>query len=225
MSSQTDPITSEQMYKIEDNGSTLLGLPKSFMMENAGHGLADYIISHFGTDLSDRKIVSFCGTGNNGGDALVASRHISGYGGAEITVVMLGDREKIKTEESLTNWRIIEKIKSVLVIQDLNQLPKLSSNDIIIDGIFGTGINGDIKEPYSTAIEFINSSDAYVISVDIPSGLDPDNGTIRDKCVKADATITFHRIKKGLLNKNDVTGNIILEKIGIPIEAEYGVLS
>jgi NAD(P)H-hydrate epimerase len=213
------------MYKIEDNGSTLLGLPKSFMMENAGHGLADYLISHFGTDLSHRKIVSFCGTGNNGGDALVASRHISGYGGAEITVVMLGNREKIKTEESLTNWRIIEKIKSVLVIQDLNQLPKLSSNDIIIDGIFGTGINGDIREPYSTAIEFINSSDAYVISVDIPSGLDPDNGTIHDKCVKADATITFHRIKKGLLNKNDVTGNIILEKIGIPIEAEYGVLS
>jgi NAD(P)H-hydrate epimerase len=225
MTSQVDAITSGQMYRIENNGSNLLGLPKSFMMENAGHGLADYIISQFGTELSDRKIVSFCGTGNNGGDALVALRHISGYGGAEIIVVMLGDREKIKTEESLTNWRIIEKIKSIMIIQDPNQLPKLSNNDIIIDGIFGTGINGDIREPYSTAIDIINNSDAHVISVDIPSGLDPDNGSIHDKCVKADATITFHRIKKGLLNKNDITGNIFLEKIGIPIEAEVGVLT
>ena len=224
MTSQVDTITSEQMYRIEDNGSAILGLPKSFMMENAGHGLADYIISQFGTELSQRKIVSFCGTGNNGGDVLVASRHLSGYKGADITIVMLGDGDKIKTEESLTNWRIIQKIKSILIIQDLNQLPNLSHNDIIIDGIFGTGIKGEIREPYSTAIDIINKSDAYVISVDIPSGLNPDNGTIHDKCVKADATVTFHRIKKGLLDRNEITGSIFLEKIGIPTDAEDGVL-
>ena len=63
-----------------------------------------------------------------------------------------------------------------------------------------------------------------VISVDIPSGLNPDNGTIHDKCVKADATVTFHRIKKGLLDRNEITGSIFLEKIGIPTDAEDGVL-
>ena len=96
--------------------------------------------------------------------------------------------------------------------------------DIIIDGIFGTGIKGDIQDPHLSVIKLINHSKSYIVSVDIPSGLNPNNGEISIDCVRANTTITFHRIKTGLLNNRKYTGNLILKKIGIPIEAEEGIV-
>jgi NAD(P)H-hydrate epimerase len=225
---EEQPITSDQMYRIEDNGHTKFGMKKLLMMENAGHGIADFILSEIGPDLDGKKIVSFCGTGNNGGDAMVASRHLLGYNGVDVTLVLLGDTKNIKTEETIVNWSIVGKMKSIEILIGTNVLElakeKVTNSDIIIDGIFGTGIKGKIKEPHSSAIDLINSSDAYVVSVDIPSGLDPNDGTFHEKCVKADATVTFHRIKNGLTRNKAYTGKVHLEKIGIPIEAEQGVI-
>jgi NAD(P)H-hydrate epimerase len=222
------PISSEQMYHIEDNGYSIFGMKKILMMENAGHGLADFILSEKGPDLDGKKIISFCGTGNNGGDAMVASRHLSGYNGVDVTIVLLGDIKNIKTEETMVNWSIVGKMKSIKILSGINVLElameQVSNSNIIIDGIFGTGIKGKIKEPFSSAIDLINNSDAYVVAVDIPSGLDPNYGTFHEKCVKADATVTFHRIKNGLNGKKEYTGKVHLEKIGIPIEAEQGVV-
>lgn len=225
---EEETISSEQMYRIEDNGHTNFGMKKVLMMENAGHGIADFIVSEKGNDLNGKKIISFCGTGNNGGDAMVASRHLSGYHGADVTIVLLGDADNIKTEETMINWSIVGKMKSIRILSGTNvfELAKkeVPNSKIIIDGIFGTGIKGGIREPYSSAIDLINSSGSYVVAVDIPSGLDPNDGTYHEKCVKADATVTFHRIKKGLTGNEGYTGKIHLEKIGIPIEAEQGVL-
>jgi NAD(P)H-hydrate epimerase len=222
------PISSEQMYRIEDNGYSIFGMKKLLMMENAGHALADFILSEKGPDLNGKKIISFCGTGNNGGDAMVASRHLSGYNGVDVTIVLLGDIKNIKTEETSVNWSIVGKMKSIKILSGTNVLElakeQVSNSNIIIDGIFGTGIKGKIREPFSSAIDLINNSDTYVVAVDIPSGLDPDDGTFHEKCVKADATVTFHRIKNGLNQKKEYTGKVHLEKIGIPIEAEQGVV-
>lgn len=216
------------MYKIENNGEVLLGMKKAYMMENAGHGLADYILSEMGSSLAGKNIVSICGTGNNGGDAVVASRHLSGYYGMFVTVIILGDLNEIRTEEAKTNFNIVKRMKSISLLYGSNSLDSASKQianaDIIIDGIFGTGIKGNIRNPHSQAIEMINASRAYVVSVDIPSGLDPDTGAIHDKCVKANATVTFHRIKRGLIGREGFTGKVYLERIGIPIEAEEGVL-
>ncbi|TRZ79632.1 MAG: NAD(P)H-hydrate epimerase, partial [Nitrosopumilales archaeon] len=96
--------------------------------------------------------------------------------------------------------------------------------EIIVDGILGTGISGNIREPYSSAISLINQSHAFKLAVDVPSGLDPDTGLVNDKCVKADVTITFHKMKIGMPKNLDMCGKIIVEKIGIPPEAEIGVL-
>ncbi|MDE1827506.1 MAG: NAD(P)H-hydrate epimerase, partial [Thaumarchaeota archaeon] len=93
-----------------------------------------------------------------------------------------------------------------------------------VDGILGTGISGKIREPYSSAIDLINQSNAFKFAVDVPSGLDPDTGMVNDKCVKADITITFHKMKIGMPKGQDMCGKIIVEKIGIPPEAEIGVL-
>jgi NAD(P)H-hydrate epimerase len=233
-----EPITSQQMYKIENNGERILGLSKLLMMENAGSKISDFLINYFNDNLNEKKIVSLCGLGNNGGDVLVANRHISGYLSSKfsttnnnLVLVLLGKSDQIKTEESKTNWKIIEKIKNIkklsLDAENINDIEmEIESSDIIIDGIFGTGINGIIKDPFSKIIDKINQqkTKSFILSVDIPSGLNPDTGEIYDKSIKANTTITFHRIKHGLLKNIEYSGEILPVKIGIPIEAEMDVI-
>jgi NAD(P)H-hydrate epimerase len=221
-------ITSDQMYKIEENGHNLLGMHRVYMMENAGHGLADFIVAKFNTNLKGKAIVVICGSGNNGGDAFVASRHLSGYYDAKVTVILLGFPADLRTEEAKINLGIIENMDSIETIfgNEINDKikRKIYKANIIIDGIFGTGVKGEIRDPHASAIELINKSKAYVVSVDIPSGMDPNTGEVHDSCVKANATVTFHRMKIGLVNNRKYTGQIHLERIGIPQEAEKGVV-
>jgi NAD(P)H-hydrate epimerase len=106
----------------------------------------------------------------------------------------------------------------------LNDFGELDKFDIIIDGILGTGISGEIREPQASAITFINKQNAFKLAVDVPSGLNPDTGETNQVCVKADMTVTFHRMKVGMPKRTDVCGEIYVEKIGIPPEAEIGVL-
>ena len=220
-------ITSDQMYRIEENGHTVIGMKRFLMMENAGHGISDFIAGKFKN--KGKKVVAVCGTGNNGGDGFAACRHLSGHG-AKPTVILLGDPSGIKSEEARLNWGIIEKMDSIEIIfgREINDAIKkrIASADIILDGIFGTGIRGEIREPYSTAIDLVNRSKAYVLAIDVPSGFDPNTGAIHEKVVKANVTITFHRMKAGLAGKGakKYAGTVYVEKIGIPPEAERGAL-
>ncbi len=214
-------ITVKQMMHIEENGHKM-GFLKKFMMENAGAAAARYLAEKF-PDISLKKVLVFAGLGNNGGDALVVARHLAGFG-ADAKLVLLGDPQKIKTDEGQTNWKILEKMNSVdlVITSDVTQLNLTA--DIIVDGILGTGISGKIREPYASAIDFITKSKAFKLALDVPSGLDPDTGTISDKCIKADVTITFHKMKVGMPKRKDMCGTILVQKIGIPPEAEAGVL-
>lgn len=191
------------------------------MMENAGAAATRCLVDKVG-DVSSKKILVFAGLGNNGGDALVISRHLAGYGAA-VTLVLLGDPDKIKTEESRWNWKLLEEMNSVKLITG-EQTKYDFDADVIVDGILGTGIAGTIQEPYSSAISFINKSKAFKLAVDVPSGLDPDTGNTANLCVKADMTVTFHKMKIGMPKRKDMCGQIFVEKIGIPPEAEVGVL-
>jgi len=213
-------ISVKQMMEIENN-SHRMGFSKKFMMENAGAAAVKNLIKKF-VDISKKNVVIFAGLGNNGGDAFVMARHLCGYG-VSVTVVLLGDSKKIKTEESEWNWKLLEKMPSVKLISGTDSNFDFKA-DIIIDGILGTGISGQIREPYSSAINFINNSNTYKLAVDVPSGLDPDTGNTANIVVKANLTVTFHKMKKGMQKRNDLCGEIIVEKIGIPQEAEEGVL-
>ena len=222
-------ISSNQMYEIENIGHTKFGMKKILMMENAGFGVADFIIKRFkNKQVSKLKILAICGSGNNGGDAMVAARHLT-CSGINLKVIFLGETSSIKTEEALTNFQIISTMNKTieLIINskvDTKIKKQVLNADIIIDGIFGTGIKGDIQDPHLSVIKLINKSKSYIIAVDIPSGLNPNNGETTADCVRANTTITFHRIKIGLLNNRKYTGNLILKKIGIPIEAEEGIV-
>ena len=222
-------ISSNQMYEIENIGHSKFGMKKVLMMENAGFGVADFIIKKFkNKSISKLKILAICGSGNNGGDAMVTARHLT-CSSINLKVIFLGNPSSIKTEEALTNFEIISKMNKTieLIISskvDTKVKKQILNADIIIDGIFGTGIKGEIQDPHLSVIKLINKSKAYIIAVDIPSGLNPNTGEITSNVIRANTTITFHRIKLGLLTNKKYTGNLILKKIGIPIEAEDGII-
>ena len=213
-------ISVDDMYKIENKGHEM-GFLKKFMMENAGAAATRRLIEKFG-NVKSKQIVIFAGLGNNGGDGLVMARHLAGHG-AKVTVVLLGESEKIKTEESNWNWSILEKMLSVKLISgdafhfDLKP-------DVIVDGVLGTGITGEIREPYASAIDFINQINCFKFAVDVPSGLDPQTGNTANIYTKCDMTVTFHKMKQGIPKRKDLTGELFVEKIGIPPEAENGIL-
>ncbi len=213
-------ITVDQMYNIENKGHEM-GFLKKFMMENAGAAAVKRLVEKFG-DVDSKNILIFVGLGNNGGDGLVMARHLAGYD-AKVTVILLGSPEKIKTDESNWNWSILKKMSSVKLISgnsfDIDFIP-----DVIVDGILGTGISGEIREPYASAINFINQSDCFKFAVDVPSGLDPQTGETANIYTKCDMTVTFHKMKQGIPKRKDLTGELFAEKIGIPPEAEEGIL-
>jgi len=210
------------MMQIEENGHQM-GFLRKFMMENAGAATTKRLIEKFG-DVKSKNVLVCAGLGNNGGDGLVIARHLVGYG-SNVSVFLLGEPDNIRSEECSWNWNLLEKTKSVKLLTggNLEHLNNLEF-DIIIDGILGTGISGEIREPHASAITFINESNTNIVAVDVPSGLNPDTGEANKRCVDANMTVTFHRMKVGMPKAKDVCGEIFVEKIGIPPEAEIGVL-
>ena len=213
-------ISVDQMYQIENNGHDM-GFLKKFMMENAGASAVRRLVEKLAS-VESKNIVIFVGLGNNGGDGLVMARHLSGHG-AKVTVLLLGTPDKIKTEESNWNWSILEKMPSVKLISD-NSISFDFKPDVLVDAILGTGITGDIREPYASAINYINETDCFKFAVDVPSGLDPQTGNTANIYTKCDMTVTFHKMKQGIPKRKDLTGELFAEKIGIPPEAENDVL-
>ena len=210
------------MMQIEENGHQM-GFLRKFMMENAGAVSVKRLLEKFG-DIKSKNVLVFAGLGNNGGDGLVIARHLSGYG-SNVTVFLLGEPDNIRSEECSWNWSLLEKMKSVKLFTggNLDHLNNLEF-DIIIDAVLGTGISGKIREPQASAITFVNKSNAFKLAVDVPSGVDPDTGNKNSPHVISNITVTFHRMKVGMPKAQDVCGEIFVEKIGIPIEAEIGIL-
>jgi len=213
-------ISVDQMYQIENKGHDM-GFLKKFMMENAGAAAVRRLVEKTGS-VDSKNIVIFVGLGNNGGDGLVMARHLAGHS-ANVTVMLLGTPDKIKTEESNWNWSILEKMPSVKLISG-DSINFDFTPDILVDAILGTGITGEIREPYASAINYINETKCYKFAVDVPSGLDPQTGDTANIFTKCDMTVTFHKMKHGIPKRKDLTGELFAEKIGIPPEAEDGIL-
>ena len=126
-------ITVDQMYQIENKGHDM-GFLKKFMMENAGAVAVRRLIEKIG-NVDSKNILIFVGMGNNGGDGQVMARHLAGHN-ANVTVILLGTPDKIKTEESSWNWSLLEKMPSVKLITGTSTNFDFKP-DIIIDGILG----------------------------------------------------------------------------------------
>ncbi|RLG28256.1 bifunctional ADP-dependent NAD(P)H-hydrate dehydratase/NAD(P)H-hydrate epimerase [Methanosarcinales archaeon] len=205
-------ITASEMRRVDANCGGIGLLPLQ-LMENAGASVACAIRARF--EGTQTRIVVLAGTGNNGGDGFVAARHLLDY---NPVILLLGRAQDIATEESRRNWAILENLSANLrEIRDSSELSELELGaDIVIDAMLGTGVRGNIREPVASAIDLINESSAFVLSMDVPSGFNPDNF---EKVVHADLTITNHRIKEGLSGHPAVAGEIEVADIGIPTRA------
>lgn len=192
--------TSEQVRQREADAEKL-GISKMLLMENAGRAVAD-IARKMYDPIFKPRILAVCGPGNNGGDAMVAARHLSKT--AQVVVLLLGLPNKLRTDEARNQWKILENMGlRQIIVNTKEDVLKIANEfegiDIILDGIFGTGVKGPIGEPFYSAIKLINESSALKISIDVPSGLNPDTGEAGEPSVNPDAVISFFGIKKGLL--------------------------
>ena len=214
---------------VTDANCEYLGLSRLCLMEAAGKSLGEEVakIAVF-TFAKPVKVVMFTGSGGNGGDAFVAARYLLNRG-YDVDIYMLKDN--IHSHEAKINLDVLLNMKprlSRLTIHDLTSVGdfKLDVDEdfIVVDGILGTGIRGNLQENIKKAIGVINESNGIKISIDVPSGMDPLTGNVDDVAVVPDYTISFHKIKTGVRNaEEELVGGLVTADIGIPLEAEYFV--
>jgi len=195
-------ISSQGMLDLEAKSN----IPVQVLMENVGKAIYQVIKERF--DLKNKKILIVCYHGNNGGDGFAAARYLCDD--AETDLIFIGDEKKLK-KEALVNFKKIERNEKIQFLPE--EEVDYDTYDIIIDAILGTGIQGMLKKEISTVINSINNSKAYKVSVDIPSGYNPDTGVVIDKSVNADLIIALHDIKIGLEKLKNKT---VIVDIGLP---------
>lgn len=181
------------------------------LMQRAAKASYDALLDKFpGT----QKILVVCGTGNNGGDGYLLAYYAlkDGY---EVSVMQMGNPESIKGD-ALTAKKSFEKWGGVIL--EFRNDSKLPESDIIVDAIFGTGLDRDIEGDYATVIKAINQRDANVLAIDIPSGLHANTGAVLGCCVEADLSVTFIGLKKGLFTgkARDHCGQIQFDDLAVP---------
>lgn len=191
--------SAEEMKKIDEEADKIYGVDHALLMEDAGTAIYSTILKEFG-DVYGKKFLVVAGVGNNGGDALVAGRRIYVAGG-EVKVAIVGDISKA-TELCRRNLELVRslgiEVQNILSNEDMLMLRRyIDWSQCIIVGLIGIGLKGDVRGIYRDVIDEINKSNKYIVSVDIPSGVDPNNGLIRGIAVKSTITVTFGLPKYG----------------------------
>jgi len=213
-------VTAREIQKIDRIAIEKCGIPPLILMENAGGAVAREICRDF-RKKSGLKVCVFCGTGNNGGDGFVAARHLASRG-ARVRVFLVGNTGQLKPDAAV-NARILKYYgcRVEKVDAENNELVKaIKSADVIIDALFGVGLNRDLGEPWVTLINKINCFGRPVYAVDVPSGLDATTGKILGTAIKADKTVTFTCAKTGFYRGQGPrhVGKAVVAEIGIPIK-------
>lgn len=190
-------------------------MPGIILMENA----AEQIFRNIRT-LGNRYII-FCGNGNNGADGLAIGRKLI-FDNKDVLFILLKPR-KNPTEEFQVNFNILKSLKvNMMIIDDIDKLDEIQhlieDFPIVIDSIFGIGLDRKLNDFYFKIIDIINNSNKKIIAVDVPSGLDADSGRPLGSAVKAHITYTVEVIKKGFIEYSalEYLGDLKVIQIGIP---------
>ena len=210
--------TAEQIKMIEQYAIDECDIAGFKLMQDAGKACFDKILKHY-PDCQSLCVV--CGTGNNGGDGFIVAE-LALQANLDVTLVQLGNPDSISGDALLAKdkWH---KSGGVSFNYDKKLFSTYLNTDLIIDAIFGTGLNRNVSGDYLEVIESINavsnnSAKTNVISIDIPSGLAANTGTIFGDCIQADHTVTFVGLKQGLFTgkARDHTGEIHFDSLSIP---------
>ena len=222
-------VTPKQMNEMDRLSIDHIGIPGIVLMENAALSVVNEILKTIG-DAAGKKITIFAGKGNNGGDAFAVARHLYNIC-AEVFIYVTVSKNQI-TKDAAINLSILEKMGATVtelsdpsaavpqieesVLMDLQN--NIKTSEIIIDGIFGTGLKGEVGGLSAKIIELINNSGKYVIAIDIPSGICAESGQVLGVGVKAHKTVTFAFPKIGeVIHPGcEYAGELIVSDIGIP---------
>ncbi len=214
-------VTASEIREMDRLAIETIGIPGIVLMENAAAGAAGMFLEHF-NPAPGSGVVIICGKGNNGGDGFAVARRLS-RAGLKVSVILLARPAQIKGD-ALANLEIIKRMGGIDVIEApadpefAGCRHHIEGCGYIIDAIFGTGLNSDVKGVSRQAIELINSSGKKVMSVDIPSGLNSDSGRIMGVAARADLTVTFGFPKLGqvIFPGAGLVGRLVCVDIGIP---------
>jgi NAD(P)H-hydrate epimerase len=191
-------------------------------MENAGRQIADEARLMLLVAAPQRVLV-VAGRGNNGGDGYVAARHLALHG-ATAVVAVVAPRGEIKGEAD-SNLRLVEALGLPVHILDgspedtLRRLaPLAEAAGLILDGLLGTGTQGEVRQPYAAVITAINAAGRPVLAIDIPSGMDCDTGRPLGPTIRAARTVTMAARKAGFAHPESAayTGEVVVADIGVP---------
>ena len=210
-------VTVEQIQELDRRAISDKGIPSLVLMENAGRAVAEQAWTML-RRVQSPGICVVCGLGNNGGDGLVAARHLFNAGLA-VKIVVLGRVAQLK-EDARVNAEILShcgyRMQERPSLRSLVQTIRRA--DLVIDAIFGVGLSREVIGHFREAIALINQHARAVLAVDIPSGLDGNTGRILGVAVQAKRTVTFTYAKKGMACGlgPKVSGKIVVADIGIP---------
>jgi ADP-dependent NAD(P)H-hydrate dehydratase / NAD(P)H-hydrate epimerase len=199
------------------------GIPGVILMENAAHRVVELLVEKF-SPLHDRRIVAFCGRGNNGGDGLAIARQLWTRFRPKLLQVILTAPPADLNRDAAANLKMLQASGCPAVYSGpLDKIPPdARMADLVIDAVLGTGVNGAARGGPLDAIRVINTQFplAKVVAVDIPSGLSSDTGALMGEFVRADYTVTFTALKVGqaLSPGCDLMGELRIGPIGTPPE-------
>jgi hydroxyethylthiazole kinase-like uncharacterized protein yjeF len=199
------------MADVDRIASAELGIPLELLMENASHQIAAAARHYLGA-VAGKTIVALAGSGNNGGDALGALRHLSGWG-ASVSAVLSRPAERLRP--------LARRQHDILVAIGVSRDAVVGDADLILDGLLGYSVAGPPRDAVSDLIRAANVSRVPILAVDLPSGLHPDNGEPLGIAVRAALTVTLALPKRGLMTTRShaLIGELLLADIGIPAQA------
>jgi hydroxyethylthiazole kinase-like uncharacterized protein yjeF len=190
--------------------SEYLGIPLELLMENASHQIAVAARVFLG-GVAGKRIVAVAGSGNNGGDALGALRHLGGWG-AKVGARLSGPAERL---------RPLARRQYEILARCGVPLDAAMDADLVIDGLLGYSVSGPPRDVVADLIRAANGSGVPILAVDLPSGMDPDTGEALGETIRAALTVTLALPKPGLMNTRSraLVGDLLLADIGIPPQA------
>jgi len=213
-------LNTRQAKQLDQRAQDEYGIPGLILMENAGLRASEVVLGLL-RRKKNKKVVVFCGPGNNGGDGFVLARHLINHA-IQVKIFILVKTSRIKAD-ALINYNILlgmgAVMHEVLEIYDLDAVKtSLKQVELVVDAIFGIGLNKDVGGIFERVINLINEQDHLVLCLDTPSGLCTDSGKIFKVGVRANTTVTFGVAKKGffLLAGPKNVGKLIVADIGLP---------
>lgn len=220
----TPPVLTAQAMRSADRYTIeTYGIPGFTLMESAGRAAARRIEAHYGP-VAGKRVACFCGKGNNGGDGFVVARVLVHHG-ARVRVFALGDREAM-SEDAARNAALLDALGAhvpeerldVVRYESLSQVAASPPADLYVDALLGTGLTSALRAPLDGIVDWLKDRRAPTVALDVPTGLNSDDGRVLGTAVRADLTVTMAALKAGLLigAGPDHAGTIDVVEIGIP---------